>query len=50
MADRRRIRRQCPEDGNDPGYDIRGTGYLFDESEAGIGTVPIEASFRTNAE
>ncbi len=32
------------------GYDIRGTGYLFDESEACLGTVPVEASFRTNSD
>jgi len=31
------------------GYDIKGTGYLFDESGAFLGTVPIESSFRTTS-
>jgi len=29
------------------GYDIKGTGYFFDETGAYIGTVPIDSAFRT---
>lgn len=32
------------------GYDIKGTGYVFDESGAYLGTVPIDSSFRTTSE
>lgn len=31
------------------GYDIKGTGYVFDESGAYLGTVPIDATFRTTS-
>lgn len=32
------------------GYDIKGTGYVFDESGAYLATVPIDSSFRTTSE
>jgi|TARA_R110002072_G_scaffold300039_1_gene476454 hypothetical protein len=32
------------------GYDIKGTGYLYDESGTYLGTVPIQSSFRTTSE
>ena len=31
------------------GYDIEGTGYVFDESDTLLGTVPIKSSFRTTS-
>ena len=32
------------------GYDIKGTGYVFDESGAFLGKVPIDSTFRTTSE
>ena len=32
------------------GYNIKGTGYLFDESGECLGTVPIDSGFRTTSE
>ncbi len=31
------------------GYDIKGTGYLYDESGTYLGKVPIQCSFRTTS-
>jgi len=31
------------------GYDIKGTGYLYDESGTYLGKVPIQSSFRTTS-
>ncbi len=32
------------------GYNIKGAGYLFDESGECLGTVPIDSGFRTTSE